>query len=220
MERHILVVLPHPDDESFGSAGTIALHTRAGTPVTYLCGTLGEMGRNMGKPAFANRETLPAIRKRELEEACSIMGISDLRFMGLRDKTIEFEDPDYVADKIYGVLLELKPSLVITHYPGHGIHPDHDALGAATVRAVSRLPKEKRPVVYCHAITRNRIEVLGEPDVVVDIRSVIDVKMAAIKAHRSQTEGMFKKWESDLAKDPALLERWQKEMYWIYKFDD
>ncbi|MDB5084113.1 MAG: bacillithiol biosynthesis deacetylase BshB2, partial [Bacilli bacterium] len=60
MERHVLVVLPHPDDESFGTAGAIALYTQAGIPVTYVCGTLGEMGRNMGRPFFANRETLPA----------------------------------------------------------------------------------------------------------------------------------------------------------------
>lgn len=46
--QHLLVVLPHPDDEAFGVAGTILSHKEAGHDVTYICLTLGEMGRNMG----------------------------------------------------------------------------------------------------------------------------------------------------------------------------
>lgn len=218
MERHVLVVLPHPDDETFGSGGTIALFTQAGVPVTYLCGTKGEMGRNMGRPFFANRETLPKLREQELRDACEILGIKDLRFMGLRDKTIEFEDPEWVADKIEAVIQELQPSLVITHYPGHGVHPDHDALGHATIIAVKRIPEDKRPKVYCHAITKNRIEVLGEPDVVIDISSVVETKLKALRAHRTQTEGMFAMWDEEMKKDPTFINRWKEEKYWTYKF--
>ena len=69
----------------------------------------------------------------------------DLRLLGLRDKTLEFEDPEVLADKIEAIIHELKPSLVITHYPGHGVHPDHNALGEATVRAVLRIPEAERP---------------------------------------------------------------------------
>ncbi|KHE67378.1 PIG-L family deacetylase, partial [Halobacillus sp. BBL2006] len=65
-ERHVLVIFPHPDDEAFGVSGTIASHIKQGTPLTYACLTLGEMGRNLGKPAFATRETLPEIRRKEL----------------------------------------------------------------------------------------------------------------------------------------------------------
>lgn len=218
MERHVLIVLPHPDDESFGSAGTIALFRKQGIPVTYLCGTKGEMGRNMGKPFFANRETLPAYREKELRDACDVMGLTDLRFMGLKDKTIEFEDMEQVADQIEQVILELEPSLVITHYPGQGVHPDHDALGLATTIAVKRIPVKNRPKIHCHAVTKNRVEVLGEPDTIVDISSVIEVKIAALRAHRSQTEGMFSKWDAENAMDHAFLERWKKEYYWTYHF--
>jgi len=219
MERAVLVILPHPDDESFGLGGTIALHARAGTPVTYVCGTLGEMGRNMGNPFFATRETLSKVREKELREACRILGIKDLRLLGLRDKTIEFEDPNQIADQLKKIIIEINPSLIMTHYPGHGVHPDHDALGAATILAVSKLPKESRPTVHCHAITRNRIEVLGEPDVVVDIREVLDIKLAALRAHRSQTENMFKKWDHDPNAKSQLTERWSREVFWTYRFE-
>ena len=43
MREHVLVILPHPDDEAFGAAGFIAKNRKAGVPVTYACGTLGEM---------------------------------------------------------------------------------------------------------------------------------------------------------------------------------
>ena len=72
-ERHVLVIFPHPDDEAFGVSGTIASYIEMGVPVTYACLTLGEMGRNLGNPPFANRETLPAIRKKELQASADAM---------------------------------------------------------------------------------------------------------------------------------------------------
>ncbi|MCT8138167.1 bacillithiol biosynthesis deacetylase BshB2 [Anaerobacillus sp. CMMVII] len=214
-EEHVLVVFPHPDDESFGPGGTIAEYKRLGVKVTYACLTLGEMGRNMGTPPFANRETLPALRKKELIDACEILGIEDLRMLGFRDKTIEFEDEANLIKTIKEIILEVKPSLIITHYPGHGVHPDHDATGHATVEAVRQLAKEQRPKVYCMAITKEREKVLGKPDVVHDVANTIDVKIAAIKAHRSQTEAIFKQ-----SKDQkASLRKWlTEEHFWIYRF--
>ncbi len=47
--------------------GTIRLLTDQGVPVTYACGTLGQMGRNMGKNVFANRETIPNIREKRIK---------------------------------------------------------------------------------------------------------------------------------------------------------
>ncbi|MCL6515890.1 bacillithiol biosynthesis deacetylase BshB2 [Alicyclobacillus sp.] len=217
MERHVLVVYPHPDDETFASGGTIALHTRAGTPVTYLCGTLGQMGRNMGKPFFANRETLPAVREKELRAACEALGIRDLRLMGLRDKTVEFEDQEELADRILAVMREIRPSLVITYYPGFAVHPDHNALGAATVRAVEKLPPEERPVVHCSAFARDTREKLGDPDVIIDISSVRDVKLAAIRAHRSQSEAMMARMERDPAYRAQREATLRQEVYWTYR---
>ena len=46
-ERHVLLVFPHPDDESFSSAGLVRMYRNMGVPVTYACLTLGEMGRNL-----------------------------------------------------------------------------------------------------------------------------------------------------------------------------
>ncbi|MGG2952436.1 bacillithiol biosynthesis deacetylase BshB2 [Geobacillus stearothermophilus] len=215
-ERHVLVVFPHPDDEAFGVSGTIAQHVQSGTPVTYACLTLGEMGRNMGVPPFANRETLPLIRKQELEEACRVLGIRDLRLLGYRDKTVEFEDENELADRIAAIVAETNPSLVITFYPGYSIHPDHDACGAAVISALTRWPKEERPTVHCVAFAKNCEQDLGQPDVIRDVSPVIETKLAAIRAHRSQTEGLM---QAASKRGDALA--WLKtERFWTYRWDD
>ncbi|MFX3625339.1 MAG: bacillithiol biosynthesis deacetylase BshB2 [Ectobacillus sp.] len=219
MERHVLVVLPHPDDESFAAGGTISKFTKAGVPVTYACGTLGQMGRNMGKNVFATRETMPEIRKAELIEACRIMGIQDLRFLGFYDKMIEFEDIEVVADRIEEVIRDTNPSLVITFYPEHGVHPDHNAFGRAAIHALSRMPKEKRPTVYAIAITKNKTEVLGEPDIVNDISDVFNTKLAALRAHRSQTEAMLEEAQAKIQNNDQQTIQWLRyEQFWIYKW--
>jgi len=222
VEQHVLVVFPHPDDETFGCGGTLALFAKSGVPVTYICGTLGQMGRNMGKPFFATRESLPNIREAELEEACEAIGIQHLIKLGLRDKTIEFEDPETLIDRIERILREVRPSLVLTHYPGYAVHPDHNALGEVTIRALSRFSVQERPIVHAHAFARDCQDVLGPPDIVNDISAMSEVKLAAIRAHRSQSQvilarianGQFKE-QSSKNSFSHLLER---ESFWTYRF--
>lgn len=218
-ESHVLVIFPHPDDEAFGVSGTIAHFTKNGTPVTYMCLTLGEMGRNLGNPPFATRESLPTIRKKELKDAANVMGIQDLRMMGYRDKTIEFEDEEKLITMVTSAVNELQPSLVISFYPDYSVHPDHDATGRAVVNALARLPKEIRPTLHAVAFSHNAIEDLGAPDIVTDISPYLDVKLAALKAHASQTQLMTELWEEKIAeKDPEVMERLQFERFWIYPF--
>ncbi|KSU80939.1 MULTISPECIES: bacillithiol biosynthesis deacetylase BshB2 [Fictibacillus] len=217
--EHVLVVFPHPDDEAFGVSGTIAMNTEKGVPVTYVCLTLGEMGRNMGNPPFATRESLPKIRKKELQAAADTLNIQDLRMWGLRDKTVEFEDPKTLTARIGNVIDELKPTLIITFYPGYSVHPDHEATGRAVIRAVEQLPEDRRPTVHCVAFSNDCYEMLGEPDVVKDVSSVSHQKLEAIKAHRSQTEWIIAAMaEENPEKVPEVLKRINKEQFWTYKF--
>ncbi len=201
-ERAVLVVLPHPDDESFSSGGTIATSTDAGVRVVYACGTYGDMGRRMGRPAFATRESLRDIREHELAEACAVLG-AEMHLMGLRDKCVEFEDPREVAARIRTLVDEIEPTTVITFYPGYAVHPDHDALGWFTQLAVRGLPEDSRPRLLAVAVgdaEKNRAA-LGEPDVVSDIEAISPRKIQALRAHRSQTEVMFRQWEAEEAPD-------------------
>lgn len=223
MNKHVVVIYPHPDDESFGVAGSIAEFRAEGIPVTYLCGTLGEMGRNMGKPNIANRETLPEVRKLELLKACDVLDI-DIEMLGYRDKTLEFEDRPTVAKHLKEYLDEIKPHLVITHYPEHAVHPDHNALGAAAIEAVQMMNKENRPVVWAQAITNDFHEVLGKPDVINDVSKHINKKMEAIFSHVSQASGVLSQFAERESIDEELkndvARRFSLEQFYIWNYSD
>ncbi|WP_332694726.1 bacillithiol biosynthesis deacetylase BshB2 [Halalkalibacter lacteus] len=218
-ERHILVVFPHPDDEAFGVSGTIAMHVANGTPVTYACLTLGEMGRNLGNPPFATRESLPQIRKKELLLAAQAMGIEDLRMLGFRDKTIEFEDDEKLTLLIANFIKELNPSLIISFYPGHSVHPDHDATGRVVVRAVERIDEQYRPTLHCVAFSNNHEDEIGPADVIMNVSAFAEQKKNAIRAHLSQAAWMLKDMEPKWASgDQVALEWLHTEHFWTYKF--
>jgi bacillithiol biosynthesis deacetylase BshB2 len=177
------------------------------------------MGRNMGKPPFANRETLFEFREQELQKACDAVGVEDVRMLGLRDKTLEFEEPERLADQVEEIIKEVNPTIVVSFYPEHGVHPDHDACGAAVVLAVSRIPEEERPKQYLKANLPNSEELLGDPDVVIDVTDVLDKKIAALKAHESQIPGIVSEWETRAEKrDPELVKWLGYEPFWIYRF--
>jgi len=217
MARRILVVLPHPDDEAFGISGTLSKHISQGAQVTYACLTLGEMGRNMGVPPFANRVTLPAIRKTELEASCRAIGIQDLRLLGFHDKTIEFEDPDLLDGKIEELIREVSPDLVVTFYPGYSVHPDHDATGAAVVRTIGRMAPEARPPVHCVAFSNNHEQSIGKPDVIHDVKDYLEQKKASIIAHRSQFQAAELLGRNKLSEE-EIAARFGTERFWTYPF--
>ena len=224
MEQHVLVLFPHPDDETLAVGGAIAYHAKAGSPITYACFTMGQMGRNLGKPFFATRESLPSIREKELRTACEILGIQDLRLMGFRDKTLEFEDPEKLIAIITSLIEELQPSLIITYYPGYCVHPDHEALAEATVAAVTRLPKEKRPRIHAQAFSKDHLENLGDRDVILDTSAFWDVKYRAIQAHKTQTAMRVEQVEKALAGTPeeraAVIKTFSVEALYEYKILD
>lgn len=213
--NRILVVLPHPDDEVFPMSGTLAKHISEGVKVTYACLTLGEMGRNLGNPPFANRVTLPQAREKELRQSCSVLGIQDLRLLGFHDKTIEFEPHEYIDGVILKIINEVKPEAVYTFYPGYGVHPDHNACGAAVIRVVGAMEENERPVVYCTAFPTDND--LGKPQVVNDISAFIDKKLGALEAHSSQFRipDLLKTWNE---KEEDFMKRIKKERFWIYNF--
>lgn len=223
VERHAVFVYPHPDDESFGSAGTIIKMREQGTKVTYLCGTKGEMGRNMGSPPFANRESMAKIREKELEEACRLLDC-DLQFLGYRDKAVEFENEEKMARHIKGILEEIDASLVVTYHPLYGVHPDHNAIARATIRALEMMPKETRPKMWARPIIHNPEEVLGKPQHSYDIRDIFDKKMEAIAAHKSQADGILGDMLSKARKSDEVMKEaldiLGEENYYDWSFDD
>ena len=145
--QSLLLCLAHPDDESFGSGGTMALCAAQGVEVTLVCATRGEVGE-ISDPALATPETLPQVRESELRCACAAMGVNVPIFLDYRDSgmagTAENNDPraftnapaEDVVPRLVGIIRRLRPQVVITFDPSGGYgHPDHIAIHHHTMAA-------------------------------------------------------------------------------------
>lgn len=190
-KRRLLAVFAHPDDETFICGGTLARYAGEGVEITLVSATRGEMGRRMGNPPYLNRESMPAVREAELRQACDVLGIRDLRFFDIRDKTVEFEDADKLASKIADLLNELSPEVVLTFHETLGGHPDHCAIGKATTEAYKRSGLRGGLYFITFGNAMEQPERFGhrKEDVVkVDVSEQREQKLAAFRAHRCQTE--------------------------------
>ena len=190
MKRSILLVFAHPDDESFGVAGTVARYTQQGVPVELICATRGEKGTRLDVPD--NTDTGTA-REAELRTAAAVMGIRRIHFLGYIDGELETANDDEVAGKVLSIMQEFQPEVVIT-FGSDGItgHPDHIAIGKAATRAFEMLVRKDSSLRKLYYVTTDTSEIGGatRPDeqvtTAIDISDYLDIKIRAVAAHRSQ----------------------------------
>ena len=133
----ILAVLAHPDDESFGMGGTLALYAKNGYEVHLVCATLGEAG-TVDDDFLQDYDSISALREAELRFAAQSLGLTGVHLLGYRDSgmpgTSENQHPDAqinhsveeVAGRVVKFIREIKPEIVLTFDPAGGYrHPDH-----------------------------------------------------------------------------------------------
>ena len=143
----LLAVLAHPDDESFGMGGTLALYAQRGAAVHLICATRGEVGEVA--PRFLEQfDSIGDLRENELRCAAGMLGLEGVHFLGYRDSGMtgspENKHPnalsaaplDEVAAKVAHIIRKIRPQVVVTFDPVGGYrHPDHIAIHQATVKA-------------------------------------------------------------------------------------
>lgn len=150
MTRKILAVLAHPDDETFGLGGTLALYAQKGYDVYYVCATRGEAGIAEDKFLKGFKDAAE-MRTNELMRASKVLGLKDVFFLGYRDSgmpnTKDNKHPnaqvthsiDEVAGKVVKYIREIKPDIVLTFDPIGGYkHPDHIHIQKATTLAFEK----------------------------------------------------------------------------------
>lgn len=143
----LLAVLAHPDDETFGLGGTLAMYARRGAQVFLVCATRGEVGE-MDPKYMRGFDSIAARREAELRCAAEKLGLSGVYFLDYRDSGMpgspENQHPqalvaqpvEKVAEGVAGYIRLLQPQVVLTFDPIGGYrHPDHIAIHNATVRA-------------------------------------------------------------------------------------
>ncbi|HEV3475606.1 MAG TPA: PIG-L deacetylase family protein [Actinomycetota bacterium] len=195
-----LVAFAHPDDAEFLCGGTVAQWVREGTDVVYVCATDGSAGWN---GPDRSREEIARIREEEMREAASVLGVTDVAFLGYTDGSLE---PNLELRRaVTRHVRRARPNVLVTFDPSklwfgrsYINHPDHRAIGQAVL-----------DVVVCDAPTRPQFPDLvdeglepfsvpelwlatepSDADARVDIGETMDLKMKAIRAHRSQLENM------------------------------
>ncbi len=154
MTRKILAVLAHPDDESFGLGGTLALYAQRGVETYYVCATRGEAGSADEEYLKGFKDTAE-MRTDELMRAAKELGLKEVHFLGYRDSGMPGmeanQHPDAqinhpveeVAGRVVKHIRAIKPDVVITFDPIGGYkHPDHIHIHKATVLAFANADDE------------------------------------------------------------------------------
>lgn len=197
-----LFVYAHPDDETFGAAGTICLLRATGWRVVLACATLGDKGK-CGDPPVCTPAELPAVREAELAEAARLLDISAVHLLGYKDKELAAAPPDDIRRALVAIVRAEKPSLVFTFDPnGFNVHPDHVAISRFTADAVSAAADERwyPELGLSHVVPEllwsTRLEPWEEVstsvqthagvDIVLDVSRWWQTKEAALRAHRTQ----------------------------------
>jgi mycothiol S-conjugate amidase len=157
----LLAIFAHPDDESYGAGGVMALAAAAGNPVWVLCATNGDQGGRPGEVGV-DHSLDPEIRRNELACACSELGAAEPIFLGYRDSgmagwgapegSLSRAPEAEVVERILDVIRRLRPAVIVTFDPG-GVygHPDHTACSTVATAAYRRAAAEPGgPVALYH----------------------------------------------------------------------
>jgi len=172
----LLAVLAHPDDESFGMGGTLALYARQGVKVYLVCATRGEAGMVTAEQ-LTGFDSIAEKRESELRCAAAELGLSEVFFLEYRDsgmpgspdnqhpRALAAQPLAEVAAKVAHYIRLLKPQVVATFDPIGGYkHPDHIAIHQATVQAFElasrpefedEMPPFQSQKLYFHLIPKS-----------------------------------------------------------------
>jgi N-acetyl-1-D-myo-inositol-2-amino-2-deoxy-alpha-D-glucopyranoside deacetylase len=147
IQRTLLFVGAHPDDETLGIGGTLARYALEGVKVYYACATRGEVG-DVDASLLQGNKTVGDLRWDELECAAGILGLAGVFHLGYRDSGMPGSENNHhanalaaapleqVAERIVKIIREIRPQVVVTFDPIGGYrHPDHIAVHRATVLA-------------------------------------------------------------------------------------
>lgn len=190
----VLLVAAHPDDPEFGAGGTVGAWIREGKQVYYLLCTRGDKGTD-------DPNMLPGrlmeIREQEQRAAAETLGVKQVEFLDFRDG--ELAPTLSLRGAIVYAIRKLRPLIVVTHDPAtiYGAefinHPDHRAVGTATLDAVYptardrlQFPEHLAEGLQPHKVKEVYLWGTQSPNVWVDISGSFDLKLQALAKHASQ----------------------------------
>ena len=217
----ILAVFAHPDDESYGPAGTLARATRDGHTVALLTLTRGESA-SMGLSKKLSAKDLSQRRSEELKSAAEKIGIQQVNLLNLADKNLQYI-PDQKGRKI--ILNEIEtfnPDIVITfHENTISGHPDHLAVTKWVMSAVKSINDPPRVLLFGLDRTQTtkadfeKFFAIEENEIThrINVEDCLDIKEKAIRCHKTQL-AMWQKFMkygvdvNDLFRWEVFVQKW------------
>jgi N-acetyl-1-D-myo-inositol-2-amino-2-deoxy-alpha-D-glucopyranoside deacetylase len=184
MNKHILLVHAHPDDESIGQGATMARYVAEGIGVTLVTCTAGEMGEilvpELEHLAADKDDALADQRKIEIANAMKALGVTDHRWLGgfqryrdsgmqwhpdghaipgdtVSDNAFWYADLTEAADHLVEIIREVRPQVLVTYdqFGGYG-HPDHIQAHRVATYAVSlaAVPSYRQDLGEAHDVAK------------------------------------------------------------------
>lgn len=202
MAMQMLLIFAHPDDESFALGGTIAKYAEQEVNITLVAATKGEAGKAAG---ICKPEDLGPIREQELQRAAGVLGISNVIFLGYRDKEVPIAPPLEIVERLVRIIRDVRPQVIITFgADGASGHRDHRAIHHFTKTAI-QFAKEPIELDWGNPFTLPRLcyvrtgwrlsaEKLQEVDYTISISPWAERKWQAILEHQTQ-QGSRQKFE-------------------------
>lgn len=195
-----MAIVAHPDDIEFSCVGTLARWAKAGSRISYVLCTSGDVG--IATPGMT-REKAAEIREEEARQAAKIAGATEIIFLrepdGLLTPTLD------LRKKLVREIRRFKPEVVLTGDPTvvfaseyYINHPDHRAAATAALEAV--FPAAGQPNLFqeleseglkAHKVRKVYIYGHQQTGLYVSIDETIETKLAALRAHQSQ----FPNWD-------------------------
>ena len=199
-QKRILGVFAHPDDPEFFCGGTFARWAADGADITFVLATSGDKGS--ADPEMTH-ERLVGIREQEECNAARVLGVNDVIFLRYPDGELQ---PTLTLRRDITRLIRLKqPDIVVTTDPtvfwyGERAlnHPDHRAIGAATLEAVFPTARDRLNFIELerdegltpHKVRQVWISGTQTPTVRMDVTSYLETKIASLREHKSQIADM------------------------------
>ncbi len=190
-----MVIMAHPDDPEFSCAGSVARWAKAGARISYVLCTSGDVG--IAEPGMT-RSQAAQIRESEEQAAAEILGVQEVVFLrepdGMLQATLD------LRKKLVREIRRFRPEVIITGDPTvvwasdrYINHPDHRA--AATAALDATFPAAGQPNLFeeleeeglsAHKPRKVFVTTWGEVDLYVNISETMDLKVEALRAHKSQ----------------------------------
>jgi LmbE family N-acetylglucosaminyl deacetylase len=206
-----MAIVAHPDDIEFSCAGTLARWAKAGTKVSYVLCTSGDVG--IETPGMTRARAME-IREAEQLEASRLVGASEVIFLrepdGLLQATLD------LRRRLVREIRRFRPEVVLCGDPtivwagdDYINHPDHRA--AATAALDAAFPAAGQPNLFeefaeegfrAHRPRKVYVTVWEGGDEFVNIEETIDIKINALRAHKSQ----MKDWDPE-----KTIREWAQE---------